>query len=135
MGDILSVCANGNMRKTHIMYRGNLSHDMLKAYTEELRRKGLVELSENGRQFRTTEKGREFLRNYSNIKELLSELDSTSLPELEVTEMDAGGSKLVSLGMNQEFLRRVRMSADQARDIIKGMLYLNERYREASKGT
>jgi hypothetical protein len=31
--------------------------------------------------------------------------------------------------MSQEFIRKVKISADQARDIMKGMLYLNERYR------
>ncbi|MGI0025494.1 MAG: winged helix-turn-helix domain-containing protein, partial [Nitrososphaera sp.] len=72
MGDILSVCVDGNIKKTHIMYRGNLSHDMLKAYTDELRKKGLVELTQAKRQFRTTAKGKEFLRNYERIKELLA---------------------------------------------------------------
>ncbi|MGI0029561.1 MAG: winged helix-turn-helix domain-containing protein [Nitrososphaera sp.] len=135
MGDILSVCVDGNIKKTHIMYRGNLSHDMLKAYTDELRRKGLVELTQAKRQFRTTAKGKEFLRNYERIKELLaSNGESAELGEFEVIETNAAGSKLVSLGMSREFLSRVRLSADQARDLVKGMLYLNERYKGQSRG-
>ncbi|MGI0013310.1 MAG: winged helix-turn-helix domain-containing protein, partial [Nitrososphaera sp.] len=134
--DILSVCVDGNIKKTHIMYRGNLSHDMLKAYTDELRRKGLVELTQAKRQFRTTAKGKEFLRNYERIKELLaSNGESAELGEFEVIETNAAGSKLVSLGMSQEFLSRVRLSADQARDLVKGMLYLNERYKGQSRGS
>ncbi|HEX2013611.1 MAG TPA: winged helix-turn-helix domain-containing protein [Nitrososphaera sp.] len=134
MGDILSVCIGGNIKKTHIMYKGNLSHDMLKAYTDELRVKGLVELTHSGGQFRTTDKGKEFLRHYDRIKELLSaEQDLALPPAVEVTEIVAGGSKLLSLGMNQEFLKKARISADQARDLIKGMLYLNERYKEQSR--
>ncbi|MGH9992354.1 MAG: winged helix-turn-helix domain-containing protein [Nitrososphaera sp.] len=136
MGDILSVCVDGNIKKTHIMYRGNLSHDMLKAYTDELRRKGLVELTQAKRQFRTTAKGKEFLRNYERIKELLaSNGESAELGEFEVIETNAAGSKLVSLGMSREFLSRVRLSADQARDLVKGMLYLNERYKGQSRGS
>ncbi len=134
MGDILSVCIDGNIKKTHIMYKGNLSHDMLKAYTDELKRKGLVELIHAKGQFRTTSKGKEFLRNYERIKELLASDGMTLEPrEFELIETSSAGSKLVSLGMSQEFLGRVKLSADQARDLVKGMLYLNERYRGQSR--
>jgi hypothetical protein len=34
--------------------------------------------------------------------------------------------------MNQDFLRKVKISADQARDMIKGILYLKERYRDGN---
>jgi len=135
MGDILSVCASGNMKKTHIMYKGNLSHDMLKAYTDELRRKGLVELTNGKNQFCTTEKGKEFVRHYEHIKELLAgNGEPGRFREFEVIESGSAGSKLLSLGMSQEFLKKVRVSADQARDLIKGVLYVNERYKTLSKG-
>lgn len=107
------------------MYRGNLSHDMLKSYTDELVSKGLVELVSDKGQFKTTEKGREFLNHYGKIRELLDSQQQASTPERE----NPVGTKLITLGMNQEFLRRVKISADQARDILKGMLYLNERYK------
>lgn len=128
IGDILGVCLAGDAKRTHIMYRGNLSHDMLKTYTDELISKGLVELNGSKSQFKTTEKGKEFLNHYGKIREILA----SDRPEIatahEVENMHAG-TKLLSLGMSQDFLRKVKMSADQARDILKGMLYLKERYR------
>jgi predicted transcriptional regulator len=129
IGDILGVCLAGNAKRTHIMYRGNLSHDMLKSYTDELVSKGLVEVSDKG-QFRTTEKGKEFLTHYGKIRELLA--NSISHDGQTREHENPTGSRLMSLGMSQDFLRKVKMSADQARDILKGMLYLNERYREKS---
>jgi predicted transcriptional regulator len=128
MGDILSVCIAGNIKKTHIMYRGNLSHDMLKAYTDELRKRGLVDFGDGSGKFRTTEKGKEFLYHYEQIKELLASGSELS----EAADNMPAGSKLLSLGMNQDFLRKVKISADQARDMIKGILYLKERYRDGN---
>jgi predicted transcriptional regulator len=127
IGDILGVCLAGNAKRTHIMYRGNLSHDMLKTYTDELVNKGLVELAVDKGQFRTTEKGKEFLAHYGKIRELLaSEISQQSIFSDRESPVS---TKLVTLGMSQEFLRKVKVSADQARDMLKGMLYLNERYR------
>lgn len=127
IGDILGVCLAGEAKRTHIMYRGNLSHDMLKSYTDELVSKGLVELNAGKGKFKTTEKGKEFLNHYAKIRELLSS-DITEL--MIANEGDShAGTKLLSLGMSHDFLRRVKLSADQARDILKGMLYLNERYK------
>jgi len=128
IGDILAVCLAGDAKRTHIMYKGNLSHDMLKTYTDELVSKGLVELTGSKGQFRTTDKGKDFLDHYGKIKELLA-ADAARLPQPPVPEHAAAGTKLISLGMSQEFLRKVKISADQARDILKGMLYLNERYK------
>jgi predicted transcriptional regulator len=128
MGDILSVCIAGNIKKTHIMYRGNLSHDMLKAYTDELRKRGLVEFGDGSGKFWTTEKGKEFLYHYEQIKELLASGSESS----EAPDNMPAGSKLLSLGMNQDFLKKVKISADQARDMIKGILYLKERYRDGN---
>lgn len=127
IGDILGVCLDGNAKRTHIMYKGNLSHDMLKTYTDELVTKGLVELVGDKAQFKTTEKGREFLNHYGKIRELLALEGSqqAKVPE----QASPTGSRLMSLGMSQDFIRKVRISADQARDIMKGMLYLNERYK------
>lgn len=130
IGDILGVCLDGNAKRTHIMYKGNLSHDMLKTYTDELVAKGLVELVGDKVQFKTTEKGKEFLDHYGKIRELLA---SEALPHAKEPEHPSPpGTKLLTLGMSQDFLRKVRISADQARDIMKGMLYLNERYKTKS---
>ena len=100
---------------------------MLKSYTDELIGKGLVELIGDKGQFRTTEKGKEFLSHYGKIREILA---SESLHQIRTIEFESpAGTRLMSLGMSQDFIRKVKISADQARDIMKGMLYLNERYR------
>jgi predicted transcriptional regulator len=126
IGDILGVCLTGDAKRTHIMYRGNLSHDMLKFYTDELVNKGLVELNPGKGQFKTTDKGKEFLNHYGRIKELLASGPGV----LDIREVEThAGTRLLSLGMSQDFLHKVKLSADQARDILKGMLYLNERYK------
>ena len=126
IGDILGVCLAGDAKRTHIMYRSNLSHDMLKAYTDELIGKGLVELDSAKSHFRTTERGKEFLNHYSMIRQILDVPADQALTQAGGTGNP--GNNLQSLGMSQDFLRRVKMSADQARDILKGMLYLKERY-------
>lgn len=127
IGDILGVCLAGDAKRTHIMYKGNLSHDMLKSYTDELVGKGLVEVIGDRGQFRTTEKGKEFLSHYGKIRELLASESSNLIKTIEFE--NPVGTRLMSLGMSQDFIRKVKISADQARDIMKGMLYLNERYR------
>lgn len=126
IGDILGVCLAGGAKRTHIMYRGNLSHDMLKAYTDELVSKGLVELDSGKTHFKTTERGKEFLNHYSKIREILD--SPPGIPQTSSDDDANSGKNLQSLGMSQDFLRRVKISADQARDILKGMLYLKERY-------
>lgn len=100
---------------------------MLKTYTDELVNRGLVEIVGDKGQFRTTEKGKEFLNHYGRIRELLASevTHQAPAPERETPV----GTKLITLGMSQDFLRKVKISADQARDIMKGMLYLNERYK------
>jgi hypothetical protein len=109
------------------MYKGNLSHDMLKTYTDELINKGLIEQVGEKGEFRTTEKGKEFLHHYGKIRELMS---SEAGQQTQASDRENQvGTKLITLGMSQEFLRKVKISADQARDIMKGMLYLNERYK------
>jgi len=36
MADILSVCASEGLKKTHVMYRANLSYDQINFYLTEL---------------------------------------------------------------------------------------------------
>src|SRR5438105_69967 len=72
IGDILAVCLERTTRRTHIMYKGNLSYVMLRDYTNELVRKGLIEEEDSG-SYITTEKGRAFLTYYERIKEILAE--------------------------------------------------------------
>jgi len=74
MGDILAL-ATSRIRKTHIMYKANLSYEQVYLYLEELIRKRLVaqEVSPDGVAYRTTEKGREFLLYYGRLVEFLEE--------------------------------------------------------------
>jgi hypothetical protein len=36
--------------------------------------------------------------------------------------------KLLSLGVDEKFLQEANLSPEQARDLVKGLLYLRERY-------
>src|ERR687896_2226886 len=74
MGDVLSVATSG-IKKTHIMYRANLSYEQVYLYLEELIAKRLVaqDVSPDGVVYRTTEKGREFLLYYTRLVEFLEE--------------------------------------------------------------
>lgn len=74
MGDVLSLATSG-IKKTHIMYRANLSYEQVYLYLEELISKGLIiqDVSTDGVMYRITEKGREFLSDYMHITELLEE--------------------------------------------------------------
>ncbi len=82
MGDVLALATSG-IRKTHIMYRANLSYEQVYLYLEELIGKRLVAqyVSSDGVVYRTTEKGREFLQYYTHLMEFLEEQKQE--PEVE----------------------------------------------------
>jgi predicted transcriptional regulator len=130
IGDILAVCQEALARRTHVMYKGNLSYVMLREYMEELVRKGLIEERNRG-SYLTTEKGRAFLKYYEVIRKMLAE-DESNL--CQVAEVITSGSKLLSLGVSSKFLQRTRMSGEQERDLVKGILYLRERARDLYDG-
>lgn len=81
MGDILALATAG-IKKTHIMYRANLSYEQVHLYLGELIEKSLVaqNVSQDGVVYRTTEKGREFLVYYQRIAEFLQEPEILSAP-------------------------------------------------------
>lgn len=72
MGDVLGLATAG-IKKTHIMYRANLSYEQVHMYLAELIEKGLLEQAptDEGVVYRATERGREFLHYYSRIMGLL----------------------------------------------------------------
>lgn len=76
MANVLNVAVEG-AKKTHIMYKCNLSFRQLQVYLELLLDRGLLRKvsgrgnREEARLFETTKKGRAFLDAYSNIKVLL----------------------------------------------------------------
>ena len=74
MGDVLALGTSG-IRKTHIMYKANLSYEQVHLYLEELIGKRLIsqDVTPDGIVYRTTENGREFLEYYTHLMELLEE--------------------------------------------------------------
>jgi predicted transcriptional regulator len=66
VADILQITEGGAI-KTRIMYRAFLSFPQLKEYLVLLTDSGLVKYTEEDRQYRTTEKGRHFLKMYSEV--------------------------------------------------------------------
>ena len=74
MGDVLALATSG-IKKTHIMYRANLSYEQVHLYLGELIGKRLIaqDVSPEGVVYRTTEKGREFLLHYTRVVEFLEE--------------------------------------------------------------
>jgi predicted transcriptional regulator len=81
MGDIMALATAG-IKKTHIMYRANLSYEQVHLYLGELVEKRLVnqDVTPDGVIYRTTEKGREFLLYYQRIAEFLGEPEIFSAP-------------------------------------------------------
>lgn len=48
--------------------------------------------------------------------------------EAEALHMHWDIAKLLSLGVSEKFLTDSKMTPQQARDLVKGLLYLRERY-------
>jgi len=63
--------ANGVTTKTKIMYKSMLSYNQLKEYLSILIRNNLLEYIEGTHQFKTTEKGLNFLKMHREMAELL----------------------------------------------------------------
>jgi predicted transcriptional regulator len=70
LGSILKVAGSGTL-KTHIMYRANLSHRQLEKYLSFLQNKGLligfVDEDTNTNLYKVTEKGIEFLKEFTHL--------------------------------------------------------------------
>ena len=70
LANILKVASNGAL-KTHIMYKANLSHRQLEKYLAFLEERGLlaqgIDEDLGNRMYRITEKGFDFLREYSHV--------------------------------------------------------------------
>ena len=70
VAEILEIAKGGTL-KTQIMYKANLSHQMLTEYTTELIEKKLIEEIQNKKgkkRFELTDKGYKFLKDYSIIR-------------------------------------------------------------------
>ena len=73
ISDMLAITQerNGSIKPTHLMYKANLSHSQMKSYLDELIGKGLIkkEESKRGIMIAITKPGREFLFQYSRMRE------------------------------------------------------------------
>ncbi len=73
--DILRVIEekNGKIKPTHILYKSNLSHQMMEEYLNELILKKFVieNTSEQGKTYRLTQKGLEYIDKYKVINEFI----------------------------------------------------------------
>ena len=67
--DMLNEANKGPIGRTHLMYKTNTSHKMLKSYLEKLTNSGLLELNGNC-MYETTGKGQEFLLKAKNAIKL-----------------------------------------------------------------
>ncbi|MCX6750609.1 MAG: DUF4364 family protein [Candidatus Pacearchaeota archaeon] len=69
--DILQVVKerNGRIKPTHILYKSNLSHQMMDEYMKELLEKGFIveEKAESSKTYSITQKGQEYLNQYKLI--------------------------------------------------------------------
>ena len=70
VGNILEA-ANGRATKTKIMYKAFLSYAQLKEYLSVLIENNLIEYLEGTHQFKTTEKGLNYLKMHNEMGELL----------------------------------------------------------------
>lgn len=72
--DILLVVGGDGCKKTHIMYRANLSFNLLKSYLESVLGSGLVEFDGDSC-YTITEKGEMFLEFYEAYEEECREVE------------------------------------------------------------
>ncbi|MFC1768688.1 winged helix-turn-helix domain-containing protein [Nanoarchaeota archaeon] len=74
--DILKVIQekNGNIKPTHIMYKANLSSQMLNEYVSDLiQRKLIVEVkTKSSKEYSLTELGHEYIQKYSSVAEFMN---------------------------------------------------------------
>ena len=67
---ILEIALEGSI-KTKIMYKAFLSFPQLKEYLSVLEEKGLLEHIATDREYRTTEKGKQFLKMYKDVGQMM----------------------------------------------------------------
>src|SRR6266508_354923 len=66
IADVVDLCTSG-IKKSHIMYKGNLSFEQINRYLRQLLKMGFVEqaIDDGVIIYRATEKGRVFLHYYN----------------------------------------------------------------------
>ena len=67
---MLEIAVDGAI-KTKIMYKAFLSFPQLKEYLAVLEEKGLIEYISTDHEYRTTDKGKHFLRMYKDVGQMI----------------------------------------------------------------
>jgi len=103
MANILSITMT-NTKKTHIMYKANLSYRQLQEYLEFLIRKNLLRYGEDGDFYKTSGRGVEFLKSFQVLKDSLMvpedyELEAVEMGETEHLDM----AKLYEIARSRKF--------------------------------
>jgi len=70
MAEILELCKEPQF-KTHVMYKTNLSWQMLQKYLSHLQSLGFLEIRHSPRKYATTQKGAEFASKWKDVIDLL----------------------------------------------------------------
>jgi predicted transcriptional regulator len=67
--DILKAIQIGKIKPTHIMYKANLSHQMLEQYLKDLIKNGLIteQMNPKGKTYSLTDKGLGYIKEYKLI--------------------------------------------------------------------
>jgi predicted transcriptional regulator len=81
IAEILQVCVQ-KTKRTHVIYKANLSHSMLQGYVELAWQSGLLEELPD-RSLLITEKGREYLAHFTSAEKMLKLNGSSSVSEEE----------------------------------------------------
>jgi len=71
------------IKKTHIMYKANLSYEQVNYYLSDMLNNDLISqhILEDGIVYRTSEKGREYLKHYTRLMDLVMERQNENRKE------------------------------------------------------
>lgn len=68
---ILSLCQGEPMKKTHILYKANMSSEQLQRYLTFLVDKGFLVEEKGERRYRITSKGDLFIKEFQDLQKIL----------------------------------------------------------------
>lgn len=73
------------IKKTHIMYKANLSYEQVNYYLTDMLNNDLISqhILEGGIAYRTSEKGREYLTHYTRLMDLIMDTEKENQKELK----------------------------------------------------
>ncbi|MEO9364019.1 MAG: winged helix-turn-helix domain-containing protein [Nitrososphaera sp.] len=94
VAEILQVCVQ-KTKRTHVIYKANLSHSMLQGYVELAWQSGLLEELPD-RSLLITEKGREYLAHFTSAEKMLKlDASDSASEEREHPASAAAASQVV----------------------------------------